>query len=146
MKEIVQLENTVLREKAVAIPLDEIKSKKIEEIVESMKLTLAKESDGVGLAAPQVGISLRIFIVAPSVFEREDRTGPLVYINPKITRASSEKPTLEEGCLSVRNQFGKIKRSEKVTIVAYDQFGKKFTRGATGLLAEIYQHEVDHLD
>ena len=128
MKEIVQLENTVLREKAVAIPLDEIKSKKIEEIVESMKLTLAKESDGVGLAAPQVGISLRIFIVAPSVFSREDKRGPLIYINPKITRASSEKPILEEGCLSVRNQFGKIKRSEKVTIVVMTNQVKIYQR------------------
>jgi len=69
----------------------------------------------------------------------------LVFINPKISKLSKEKEWLPEGCLSVRWLYGKTYRSKKAMITAYDEKGKKFQRGASGLLAQIFQHETDHL-
>lgn len=128
-----------------------------------MKKALAKEEDGVAIAAPQIGVSLRIFVVAGKVFARERKDAgenekkeepPLpdkVFINPVITKKSRTKEEMWEGCLSVhapsgRRLFGKIKRHAKATVAAYDESGKKFTLGGSGLLAEIFQHEIDHLD
>ena len=106
--------------------------------------------DGVALAAPQVGENLRLFIVSPKAFDdKPDKDKPgehLVYINPRIKKNSSKMLELEDGCLSVANMYGKIKRAEKVTVEALDEKGLKFTRGGSGLLAEIFQHEIDHLD
>lgn len=72
--------------------------------------------------------------------------GDFVFINPKISKLSREKEWVPEGCLSVRWLYGKTFRSKKATITAYDENGKKFTRGASGLLAQIFQHETDHLN
>ena len=69
----------------------------------------------------------------------------MVFINPKISKLSREKEWLPEGCLSVRWLYGNTLRSKKATVTAYDENGKKFTRGASGLLAQIFQHETDHL-
>ena len=69
-----------------------------------------------------------------------------VYINPEIKKLSKNKERLDEGCLSVRYLYGKVERSEKASIEAYDESGKKFKMGASGLLAQIFQHEVDHLN
>lgn len=69
-----------------------------------------------------------------------------VFINPKISKLSREKEWMPEGCLSVRPLYGKTFRSTKATVTAYDENGKKFTRGASGLLAQIFQHETDHLN
>jgi peptide deformylase len=70
-----------------------------------------------------------------------------VFINPQITKFSKEKKWMEgEGCLSVRWVYGKVERATKVTLRAYDEYGNVFERGASGLLAHIFQHEVDHLD
>lgn len=112
--------------------------------------TLESEADGVGLAAPQIGISLRIFIVAGFVFDRMKKTvgNPHeIFINPVIVKESKEKKWLDgEGCLSVRWLYGKVYRSTRVTLEAYDHTGKLRSRGASGLLAHIFQHEVDHLN
>lgn len=70
----------------------------------------------------------------------------LIFINPKISKLSKEKAWLPEGCLSVRWLYGRTLRSKKATATAYDENGKKFTRGASGLLAQIFQHETDHLN
>jgi peptide deformylase len=156
MSKIVQKEDPVLRKIAKEIPIEDIGKDKLNKIIAEMALTLDKCEDGVALAAPQIGVSLRVFVVSPKAFSLgrdEDlevvdkkEANKLVYINPTIIRKSAKKITLDEGCLSVRNIFGKIKRHEKVTISAYDELGNKFSRGATGLLAEIFQHETDHLN
>ena len=70
----------------------------------------------------------------------------LVFINPKILKLSKEREWLPEGCLSVRWLYGKTYRSKKVILTAYDEKGKKLKRGASGLLAQIFQHETDHLN
>jgi len=72
--------------------------------------------------------------------------GDLVFINPEIIKISKKKGSVPEGCLSVRWLYGEVKRSTNATIRAYDENGKIFTRGGGGLLAQIFQHEVDHLN
>jgi peptide deformylase len=143
---IVSEGNPVLRQKAEDVPLSEIKSIKVQKVIEDMRAALASQSDGVGLAAPQIAVPLRIFIVSKRIFG-DDVTKDAIFINPTITKYSKEKKWMEgEGCLSVRWVYGKVQRSTKVTIRAYDEEGRIFERGAGGLLAHIFQHEVDHLD
>ena len=143
-----------------------------------MSGALKSQSDGVAIAAPQIGYSLRIFVVSRKIFATESpRAGSLsgkaspalplepslcetprprnsvantskdmIFINPKISKLSREKDWMPEGCLSVRPLYGKTFRSKKATVTAHDENGKKFTRGASGLLAQIFQHETDHLN
>lgn len=154
MDKIVQVDNPVLRQDAKEVALEEIGGKKINKIIEDMKQAMDSCDDGVAIAAPQIGKSLQIFIVSPKAFVHPDeemaeeklkKIKHLVFINPKIKKLSSKTVRLDEGCLSVRGVFGKIRRSEKATIEALDENGKKIVRGASGLLAEIFQHETDHL-
>lgn len=168
---IVSEGHPALRQVAEEIPLSEIKSVKIQHLIEDMKQALASQDDGIGLAAPQIGVPLRIFLVSKRIFSTQKTNGEdiepgaetkkstpkviapsahmddLVFINPVLTKESKEKKWMEgEGCLSVRWVYGKVRRSTKVTIRAYDENGRVFERGAGGLLAHIFQHEVDHLN
>mgnify|MGYP000976695800 CR=1 FL=1 len=157
MKKIVQKEDSVLRKEAQEIPISEIKSPKVQRILKEMSSSLLSQNDGVAIAAPQIGYSLKIFVVSGKIFDKDflrgeglpkqkkDLPKDLVFINPKISRLSREKEWVPEGCLSVRWLYGKTLRSKKATVAAYDENGKKFTRGASGLLAHIFQHETDHL-
>lgn len=131
----------VLREISRPVPLPDLGSAWVAKLVAGMTVVLATCVDGVALAAPQIGELWRVFIVG-------ERASPklLIFINPKIVRRSRKKIELIEGCLSVVNQFGTVKRHEQVTVEAYDQTGKKFTRHASGLMAQIFQHEIAHLD
>lgn len=124
----------VLRKRAKEI--DEIDNK-IRELALDMVETMYKY-DGVGLAAPQVGILKRLIVIDPG-------TGPKVLINPVITK-SSGKQTCEEGCLSFPNMFGNVDRPANVTVEAYDIDGKKIKIKAKELEAVILCHEIDHLD
>lgn len=158
-KKIVQKEDRVLRQSAKEIAVNEIKTLKIQKILKEMSAALKSQDDGVAIAAPQIGYSLSIFVVAGKIFHKDFVKGEeelkkipakeipkdLVFINPKIIKFSKEKVWVPEGCLSVRWLYGKAQRSKKVTLVAYDENGKKFQRGASGLLAQIFQHETDHL-
>lgn len=154
--QILQREAPVLRKVAKEVPLKDIKGKKIRDVILKMQKAVQAEEDGVAIAAPQIGESLRIFLVAgralalidkvkdPEVNELDYKD--LVFINPVITKLSQKKREMEEGCLSVRWLYGKVKRSERAYIKAYNEEGVKVERGASGLLAQIFQHEVDHLD
>lgn len=154
---IVQKGETVLRETARSVLLEEIKTPKIKKIITDMKIALESQIDGVAIAAPQIGIPLRIFVVSKRVeiitkgleklsAEEKGQLIDPVYINPDIKKLSRTKARLDEGCLSVRYLYGKVERSEKATVTAYDENGKKFTQGGSGLLAQIFQHETDHLN
>ena len=158
---IVQKENKILRQKAVEVPLAEIPSPKIQKILKEMKAALAAQEDGVAIAAPQIGASLRIFVLSLRAFTpvskkteakeiKDQRSGikdeKLIFINPKIVKLSKKKMWLPEGCLSCRWLYGEIERSSNATVESYDEKGKKFTRGAGGLLAQIFKHETDHLN
>lgn len=172
IKKILQKDEKVLHKIAKEVSLADIKNpttkNKIKKIIKDMSDSLNSQSDGVAIAAPQIGHCLRIFVVSGKIFEKEfvsnrtDRLSSkketedikeskkiikdLVFINPVISKISREKEWLPEGCLSVRPFYGKTFRSKKVTITAYDENGKKFTRGASGILSQIFQHETDHLN
>ena len=117
-----------------------------------MKAALVDEEDGVAIAAPQIGESLRIFVVAGKWLGQQKNNGKekplidLVCINPELLSVSKKKKESEEGCLSARWLYGKVNRARNVTIRALDENGKEFTRGAGGVLAQIFQHELDHLE
>lgn len=152
---IVQEGDPVLRRVAKAVPKKDIGSPALAKIIKKMHAALAPEKYGVAIAAPQVGESLRMFVVAGRVYKEEtedggEDTGPAphnrVYINPEITRASRKKLEESEGCLSVRSIYGTVMRHERVTLRAYDEKGNAITENASGLLGHIFQHEVDHLN
>lgn len=143
----------ILRDFAEPVNLKDIGSEKIKKIIEDMKNSLAKEEEGVAIAAPQIGVPLRIFVVSKKIFQLIDagksdgsKFDDLVFINPEIIKLSKDKEVMEEGCLSVRDYYGKIKRSTKASVKAYDENGNAFERGGSRLLAQIFQHEIDHLN
>ncbi len=164
MVTILQKDEPLLREKAERVPISEIGSEKIKKVLHDMKEAMRGEKDAVAIAAPQIGVPLRIFMVSGKVFgasakqtqnEREtdaeknsteNTPEDTVFINPEIVRLSRKKVLTEEGCLSIRWWYGTVERAEKATVKAHDENGKIFTRGASGLLAQIFQHETDHLD
>ena len=163
MVSIVQKEDRVLRKKATRVLIKDITSSKIRRIIADMKKALAGEKDGVAIAAPQIGEALQIFVVSGIVIEmierkkknadvkietdlKEKNLNDLVFINPEIIKLSKEKVWMEEGCLSCRYLYGKMKRSKKAVVRAYDENGKIFERGGSELLAQIFQHETDHLN
>ncbi len=151
MKEIVQEPNPVLRRTAAPVATKDIGSAKLTKVISDMKELLATQEDGIAIAAPQIGVSLRIFVVSGKMLKlaekkyKGDETD-MVFINPEITKLSKEKQEVEEGCLSVRWKYGMITRAKKATLKALDENGKPFERGASGLLAQIFQHETDHLN
>lgn len=126
----------MLRKKAAFV--ENPKNPEIQKLIFDMIATM-KDAKGLGLAAPQVGISLRVFTV-----NIEGKV--CVFINPEIKDISSEKIPFEEGCLSVQKTWGSVTRPKKLTIKAMDENGKIIKIRAKGLLARIIQHEMDHLN
>lgn len=110
-------------------------------LVDAMFDTLV-EADGVGLAAPQVGVSERFFIVDL----RRGENSRYVFINPEILETSIEECPYEEGCLSIPGLYHDVIRPQKVKVQAQDLSGKYFTIEADGMLARVIQHENDHLN
>lgn len=158
---ILQKEKPVLRAKAEPVPPQEITSREIKGILRKMRLALASREDGVAIAAPQIGVSLRIFLVSPKAFEsaRKEKLNPpqgeekpalesdyRVFINPEIIKSSKNRLWLEEGCLSVSGLYGKALRARKVSVRAHDQHGKIFALTGNTMLSQIFQHEIDHLN
>lgn len=149
---IVQAGDPVLRQKAKPVPQKDIGSKKLNALIARMKRVLADEEYGVALAAPQVGESLRLFVIAGRAFKtgEEEEGAPTppdkVFINPQLLRLSKATHEMSEGCLSVRNKYGTVLRHEKASVKAQDETGTTFTYQGTGLIAHIFQHEYDHLE
>lgn len=150
---IVQEPNTVLRQVATPVGASQITSDDIQNTLKCMQAALHREPDGVAIAAPQIAEPLRIFIVAGFVFDLNKKnmggtkTKDKIFINPEIIKRSKETKWMTgEGCLSVRWVYGTTKRHKTVTVRAYDETGKVFTMSGTGLLSQIFQHEIDHLD
>lgn len=151
---IVQKDNKVLRMRAKEV--GEVKSPAIKAIVSKMADAMFAEPDGIGIAAPQIGESLRIFLVSGEVLattseelrkkEKRENKGYLTFINPAFKKVSAKKDKDVEGCLSVRGIYGEVTRPEKLSIEYFDEHGKKHSRGASGLFARVIQHEMDHLD
>jgi peptide deformylase len=148
---IVQNGDPVLRAQAKEVPVAEIPSPKFQAIIARMKEVLDPIRDGIAIAAPQIGEPYRIFVVNTGLLKQADKTykgdaGDMIFVNPELVKKSRDKREVEEGCLSVRWLYGKVRRSTRVTLVGYDEKGQKVERGASGLLAQIFQHECDHLD
>lgn len=151
MPDILERDNPALRAKAKPVSTANIGSPQLDKILADMKAAMSSQKDGVAIAAPQIGVPLQIFMISGHLLKKADKkyTGDetdLVFINPKITKLSKEKKTVEEGCLSVRWLYGKVPRSTRASITAIDEKGEKVSRGASGLLAQIFQHECDHLN
>jgi len=151
--EILQSGNPVLREVSSVIPTTKIKTLETKRLISILKNAIDSQKDAAAISAVQIGRPLRLFIISKKIFEMDAEEpketkikNDLVFINPKIIKVSKTKQSLEEGCLSVRYVYGKVLRPEKVIIEAYDENGKKFSRGFSGLLAQIVQHENDHLN
>jgi peptide deformylase len=100
------------------------------------------ENKGIGLAGPQAGVPLRIFIVSLN----GNRENVQVYINPIVTPKTDELQPMEEGCLSVPGVYTKVRRYQECSVTATDLNGKRFTEEAEGLLARVLQHEYDHIE
>jgi peptide deformylase len=143
---IIQLGNPILRQKANLI--DNIEDENIQKLIDDLVATVTK-SNGVGIAAPQVAESYRLFIVAshpnaryPNAPEME----PTAMINPRIIAHSSEVVKGWEGCLSVPEIRGLVPRYESIEIGYVDRHGKSQKQQLTDFVARIFQHESDHLD
>ena len=129
------LPDPVLRQKAKRVPtIDSSIQRLIDDMVETMQ-----QANGVGLAAPQVGVSLRVVVVQMPGEE------PMAIINPKIVKRAGERE-VTEGCLSLPGYAGEIKRSVSVIVKGQDRQGKAIRLKTTGLMAEALEHELDHLN
>ena len=158
MKEIVQDGAPVLREIAKPVPDSMFGSSELSQLIADMTESLDHYPEGVAIAAPQIGVSYRLFLVRkdrtlPSYGNAKDGKPPPeikpeveVYINPEIVKTSRKKAKADEGCLSVHGVYGTTKRHERVTIKARGADGSHIQRGAGGLMAQIFEHEVDHLN
>lgn len=152
---IVQQDHPALRAISKTVTPLMFGGKELNDILERMIVALEGEPDGVAIACPQIGETWRIFIVHKKAFaiNNSDEYDPLleprdhfIVINPEITRTSKKRLKVPEGCLSVRWLFGETFRFDKATIRYQDRNGKVHTRGGSGLLAQIFQHETDHLN
>lgn len=136
-------EEKTLRRKTPDFDFPGHKREEIQEMIKKMREAIKKES-GIGLSANQLGSDWRLFIAQiPS-----DEGKPKFYaiFNPNIVKLSKDKTALEEGCLSVPGLWGLVERPEQITITGFEKNGKKIKIKAWGLLARVFQHEIDHLN
>ena len=148
LRDIVTLPDPILRRKARAVTTFD---KKLQTVIDDMIETM-RAAPGVGLAAPQVGISERLIVVEyyqnEKAEEAEDETKKKVWVvlNPEIVKASEEKVMGVEGCLSVPNLVGEVERHAAIQVKGLNRRGQPMRVKAQGWLARIFQHEVDHLN
>jgi peptide deformylase len=141
--EVIHHPNEVLRRKAKKVTEF---TPDLQVLIEDMIDTMRAEP-GVGLAAPQVGVSLRVIVVEYGDEEDEEKPARLfAVINPEMKVTSEEKIIGVEGCLSVPGFAGDVERSAEITIVGLNRYGKRLRLKLKGWLARIFQHELDHLD
>jgi len=147
IRKIVLSNNPILRKKSRPVPKID---KKIKDLIKDLRDTLSiqKDPEGVGLAAPQIGKNLRIFVAKYKDFEK-------VVINPEIVKVENKsrsaksrqsKKEILEGCLSLPYYYGPLKRAAKITIKYLDEKGKTLTETFEGFHAQIIMHEIDHLE
>jgi peptide deformylase len=129
------LDYPVLRQKAKRVSaIDKSIQRLIDDMIETMQ-----QANGVGLAAPQVGVPLRVIVI------QMPGEQPVAIVNPEIVERTGEQE-VTEGCLSVPNHIGELKRSAKVTVKGRDRTGKRIKIKAAGLMAEALEHEIEHLN
>lgn len=149
MAKLVPLNHPALHTIAPEVTPEEFSDGTVAKVVKDLKAAIKTyDVDGytaVAIAAPQIGVSKRIFIIEDQS-DREDALPNMVVVNPRFTKLSKKTHEVGEGCLSIPDTYGIVVRHKNVILEGLDENGKPFTRGAGGLLAQIMQHETDHLD
>lgn len=139
-------EEKILRTKTKPVDFATVNNKELEELITTMRSVMVR-FNGIGLSANQIGIPLRVFVAQLPQENGKGYKGKFYAVfNPKIVKKSLKKVSDEEGCLSVPGVYGSTPRSYKVTLEGFDKKGVPLSITAEGLLARIFQHEVDHLD
>ncbi len=144
IREIITDGHPTLRKVAKKVDPADIADPIFQQLLDDMFETMYA-APGIGLAAPQIGISKRIFTVDLQDEDDEKNGGPLVVINPKFTQTEGEVEAIE-GCLSVPGMIGEMIRFQRVVCVGLDRHGKRIKLEGEGLFARCLQHEMDHLD
>jgi len=137
MRSIILGDDPRLRQKTEPVELSNLKTVEFQHEIDEL-IEIMQNSDGLGLAAIQVGIPKKYVIVL-------NEGKPLCLINPLITKKSSQKILAEEGCLSFPGVYGKVARHKSIELKAHDRYGKSLALAASGLDAQAIQHELDHL-
>lgn len=132
----------MLKTPAVPVDLTTLDQPDIQQLIDDMIKTM-NQAEGIGLAAPQVGQSIRLAVVDGAV---SGQAKPYVLINPIVQVSDPEQSEAEEGCLSIPGVFGLVPRPKKITLKAFDRHGQPWSIPAEQLLARVIQHEVDHLN
>ena len=144
--EILTSPHPTLRDRATKVKAF---TSKLDQLIEDMIETM-RASSGVGLAAPQIGVNQRVIVVEYAKGSEDPEAEPkppklYVVVNPEIVRHSKESVTGNEACLSLPGYFGEVDRYESVTVKGLNRHGKPFKHKASGWLARIFQHEIDHI-
>jgi peptide deformylase len=134
---VIKMDNPVLHQKAKRVrKIDDSIQKLIDNMIETMY-----DIEGIGLAAPQVGVPLQVVVI-----QLPDEEDAITLINPEIVKISEETEMMMEGCLSLPGYNGDVKRSTSITVKARDRQGKPIRIKGEGLLAQVLQHETDHIN
>ncbi|MBI2034004.1 MAG: peptide deformylase [Candidatus Liptonbacteria bacterium] len=136
-------EEKFLRKETEGVDFKKVKRSELSSIILRMRKTM-RLARGIGLSANQIGLGLRLFVA-----EVPDSGGSLKFyavFNPKLQKISKEKVALEEGCLSVPDTYGLVDRPGRVLLTGFDKNGRPLKIKAWGILARVFQHEIDHLD
>lgn len=132
-----------LRRKAEVFDFGKFSKKEIGGLIVRMKQAM-REAQGIGLSANQIGLNFKMFVA--EVPSGQNRSKFYAVFNPKIEKVGEETIEFEEGCLSVPLTYGQVERAEKIVLAGQDKNGRPMRIKAWGLLARIFQHEVDHLE
>ncbi len=143
VRPIVRADNPILRKKSRKVQRF---GRSLQNLIDDMVETM-HAAHGVGLAAPQIGVSQRVIVIQLPEDEEDPQSGKLyVLCNPEIVRTAGEEEEGEEGCLSVPGFVGDVRRATVVTVKGLDSKGRKIRIRAEGLLARAFQHEIDHIN
>ena len=140
---VARMGHPVLRTRARPLEPDEIGTPRIQQLIDDMFETM-RDSEGIGLAGPQVYESIRLFVAG--VDDEERMMPPVVMINPEVTPVGSDVEEDWEGCLSIPDIRGRVSRATDIKVRALDRYGTPLSMTANGFPARVIQHEVDHLD
>jgi peptide deformylase len=140
---VARMGHPVLRTRARAVDRSEIKTSQFQKLIDDMIETM-DEYHGVGLAAPQIHESVRLFVA--SIDDSDEKAAPLAIINPEIAPVGSDVVEDWEGCLSIPDLRGRVPRAREITVRALDRHGERLELRASDFPARVVQHETDHLD
>lgn len=135
-------DQSMLKTSAQVVDVSSLAESATQQLIDDMIKTM-NQANGIGLAAPQIGQSIRLAVVSGDI---ADRSEPFVLVNPIVSVVRAEQVEGEEGCLSIPGVFGIVPRAANITLKAFDRHGQPWTLPASELLARVIQHEVDHLN